>query len=204
MMRSQREPASPAADAADVTDRQLPVIFAGDDADACLGIELLSAGHPRGPNRPGSRHLEQLVLRGVLRLTGDIGVARTSRRSSAGDIRSRELRLPPRPDWGAVTDRSGAGAARIWAVARADGARCGCSFVRSEPCCLAGVASAFASGPWSRRGRGEVAISTATNFRSAFQKTGSLATSFNDFVGCGQHRRRNGEAEGFCGLQIDD
>jgi hypothetical protein len=35
-------------------------------------------------------------------------------------------------------------------------------------------------------------------------KTGSPAPSLDDFVGGGQQRRRNGEAEGFGGLQIDD
>jgi hypothetical protein len=33
---------------------------------------------------------------------------------------------------------------------------------------------------------------------------GSLAALLDDFVGGGQQRRRNGKAEGFDGLQIDD
>ena len=75
--RRQRLPARPAAAVLDGSRAIGRHRRARHRADAGVGIELLSAGDPGRSDRARPRNLQQLVLRGVLGLAGDLRIARS-------------------------------------------------------------------------------------------------------------------------------
>ena len=105
------------------------------DADAGLGVELLSAGDPRRSDRARSRRFLELDLRRLLGVAGALGLARPAHRPAD---------RPGRRPVGAVDVQSGAGGGPGAARLQRPRSRCWCS----PGCCSA---SAWAPASTMRR-----------------------------------------------------